>query len=57
LLEGRFDNIEDALFAYYYGPSRFESNRYLSIKLPRYVRKVLSFKSFLDDEMYFLSQS
>ena len=57
LLEGRFDNIEDALFAYYYGPSRFESNRYLSEKFPRYVRKVLSFKSFLDDEMYILSQS
>ncbi len=57
LLEGRFDNIEDALFAYYYGPSRFESNRYISRKLPTYVRKILSFKSFLDDEMYFLSQS
>ena len=57
LLEGRFDNVEDALFAYYYGPSRFESNRYITGKLPRYVRKVLSFKSFLDDEIYLLSQS
>ena len=56
LLEGRFDNMEDALFAYYYGPTRFETNRYLSRKFPRYVRKVLSFKSLLDDEMYLLSQ-
>jgi soluble lytic murein transglycosylase len=57
LLEGRFDNVEDALFAYYYGPSRFESYRYVGRKLPKYVRKVLSFKSFLDDEINVLSQS
>jgi soluble lytic murein transglycosylase len=57
LLEDRFDNIEGALFAYYYGPSRFESNRYLGRKLPRYVKKVLNFKSFLDDEVFMLSQS
>jgi hypothetical protein len=57
LLEDRFDNVEDALFAYYYGPSRFESNRYLVRKLPRYVKKVLNFKSFLDDEVFMLSQS
>lgn len=57
LLEDRFDNIEDALFAYYYGPSRFESSRYVRRKLPMYVRKVLSFKSFIDDEMVLLSQS
>jgi soluble lytic murein transglycosylase len=57
LLEGRFDNVEDALFAYYYGPSRFESHRYLSKKFPRYVRKVLSFKTFLEAEMDILSQS
>jgi soluble lytic murein transglycosylase-like protein len=57
LLEDRFDNTEDALFAYYYGPSRFESIRYLGRKLPRYVKKVLNFKSFLDDEVFMLSQS
>ncbi len=57
LLVDRFDNIEDALFAYYYGPTRFETNRYLGRKFPSYVRKVLSFKSLLDDEMSVLSQS
>lgn len=57
LLEDRFDNVEDAIFAYYYGPSRFESNRYLSRKFPRYVKKVLSFKSLLEEEMDVLSQS
>jgi len=57
LLEGRFDNVEDALFAYYYGPGRFESNRYVTRKLPWYVRRVLSFKSLLDDEILLLSQS
>lgn len=57
LLVDRFDNIEDALFAYYYGPTRFESNRYLSMKLPSYVKKVLNFKSFLEDEMFMLNQS
>lgn len=57
LLEDRFDNVEDAIFAYYYGPSRFESNRYLSRKFPRYVKKVLSFKILLEEEMDVLSQS
>lgn len=51
LLEDRFDSIEEALSAYYYGPSKFESNRYLAREFPRYVKKVLNFKSFLDDEV------
>lgn len=56
-LEDKFDSVEHALAAYNYGPTRFASNKKLAINPPKYVKKVLNFKSFLEEESILLAKS
>ena len=55
-LEDRFDSTENALAAYNYGPTRYESTLSLKKTPPRYVRKVLDFKDFLEEESILLAK-
>ena len=55
-LEDRFDSTENALAAYNYGPTRYESTLSLKKTQPRYVRKVLDFKDFLVEESILLAK-
>jgi soluble lytic murein transglycosylase len=49
-LEDQFNSVENALAAYNYGPANFAKSKTLAKNLPRYVKKVLNFKSFLEEE-------
>ncbi len=49
-LSDRFQSTEGALAAYNYGPAGYIKLMSSNQKLPRYVKKVLSFKSFLEEE-------
>ena len=53
LLNSQFENLERALGAYNYGPSKFEAyfNSSQDRQLPKYVYKVLEFKDTFDDEL------
>jgi len=55
-LEDKFDTIENALAAYNYGPSKFANSKTLSTNPPKYVKKVLNFKSFLEEESILLAK-
>lgn len=55
-LADRFDSTENALAAYNYGPTRYESTLSLKKTQPRYVRKVLDFKDFLVEESILLAK-
>lgn len=56
-LEEKFDTVENALGAYNYGPSKFASNKSLSKTPTKYAKKVLNFKSFLEEESILLAKS
>ncbi len=55
-LEDRFDSTENALAAYNYGPTRYENTLSLKKSPPKYVRKVLDFKDFLEEESILLAK-
>jgi len=55
-LEDKFDTMENALAAYNYGPSKFANSKSLSKNPPKYVIKVLNFKSFLEEESILLAK-
>lgn len=55
-LEDKFDTMENALAAYNYGPSKFAKSKTLSTNPPKYVKKVLNFKSFLEEESILLAK-
>jgi transglycosylase-like protein with SLT domain len=55
-LADRFDSTENALAAYNYGPTRYESTLSLKKSPPKYVRKVLDFKNFLEEESILLAK-
>ena len=55
-LEDKFDTIENALAAYNYGPAKFANSKTLSTHPPKYVKKVLNFKSFLEEESILLAK-
>jgi soluble lytic murein transglycosylase len=50
LLTVRFESIHDALVAYNVGPTRFATTKSLKKPTPSYVKKVLNFKSLLEDK-------
>jgi len=55
-LEDQFDSMENALAAYNYGPSNFAKSKTLAKNPPKYVKKVLNFKSFLEEESILLAK-
>lgn len=56
-LSERYDNTENALAAYNYGPSNFEKALSANRKTFGYVKKVLSFKSYLEEESILLAKN
>ena len=56
-LTDQFDSVENALAAYNYGPSKFANSKTLSNNTPKYVKKVLNFKSFLEEESILLAKN
>jgi len=56
-LEDRFNTTENALAAYNYGPTNFAKNKTLAKNPPKYVKKVLNFKNFLEEESILLAKS
>lgn len=56
-LAQRYDNTENALAAYNYGPSNFEKALSANRKTFGYVKKVLSFKSYLEEESILLAKN
>ncbi len=56
LLQEQFDGTEYALAAYNYGPTKFANNKTLAKNLPVYVKKVLKFKNFLEEESILLAK-
>lgn len=55
-LEDRYENVESALNAYNHGPSNFEKRLNANDIPTRYVNKVLSFKSYLEEESIILAK-
>ncbi|MEM7008958.1 MAG: lytic transglycosylase domain-containing protein [Thermodesulfobacteriota bacterium] len=55
-LEERFDSTESALAAYNYGPTKFANSKTLANTTPKYVKKVLKFKNFLEEESILLAK-
>ena len=55
-LTDRFDSTENALAAYNYGPAKYESTHGFKKTPPKYVRKVLDFKDFLEEESILLAK-
>lgn len=56
----RYNKLESALFAYNYGPARFEtitSRKDSDIKVPKYVTKVIQFKNYLERKSQIAKQS
>jgi hypothetical protein len=56
-LSDQFDSVENALAAYNYGPSKFAKSKTLSNNPPKYVKKVLNFKSLLEEESILLAKN
>lgn len=56
LLQEQFDGTEYALAAYNYGPTKFANSKTLAKNLPVYVKKVLKFKNFLEEESILLAK-
>jgi len=56
-LAEQFDSVENALAAYNYGPSKFAKSKTLASNPPKYVKKVLNFKSFLEEESILLAKN
>lgn len=56
-LADQFDTVENALAAYNYGPSKFAKSKTLANNPPKYVKKVLNFKSFLEEESILLAKN
>lgn len=56
-LAERYDNTENALAAYNYGPSNFEKALSANRKTFGYVKKVLSFKNYLEKESILLAKN
>ncbi len=56
-LEDKFDTVEHALAAYNYGPAKFANSKTHSKNPPKYVKKVLNFKSFLEEESILLAKN
>ncbi len=56
-LADQFDSVENALAAYNYGPSKFANSKTLANNTPKYVKKVLNFKSFLEEESILLAKN
>jgi len=57
ILADRYDSTENALEAYNNGPSNFEKSQNLDKKHSRYVKKVLNFKSYLEEESLLLAKN
>lgn len=58
LLDQRYNDIEHVLWAYNYGPARYQAlKKSLGNSLPYYVKQVMSFKSFLESESVLVSES
>lgn len=55
-LTDRFNSTENALAAYNYGPANFLKKKRLTTSPPRYVKKVLKFKNFLEEESTLLAK-
>ncbi len=55
-LEEQFDGTENALAAYNYGPTKFANSKTLAKNPPKYVKKVLNFKNFLEEESILLAK-
>ncbi len=55
-LEDQFNSTENALAAYNYGPANFAKSKTLAKNPPKYVKKVLNFKSFLEEESILLAK-
>ncbi|HSG31354.1 MAG TPA: lytic transglycosylase domain-containing protein [Thermodesulfobacteriota bacterium] len=56
----RYNKLESALFAYNYGPGRFETitnSEENEVKMPEYVRKVITFKKYLERKSLIAKQS
>jgi len=56
----RYNKLESALFAYNYGPARFEtitSRKDSVVKVPKYVIKVIQFKNYLERKSLIAKQS
>jgi soluble lytic murein transglycosylase len=56
----RYNKLESALFAYNYGPTKFEtitSSEDSDIKVPKYVSKVIKFKNYLERKSLVAKQS
>lgn len=56
-LAEQFDSLENALAAYNYGPTKFANSKTLASNPPRYVKKVLNFKSLLEEESILLAKN
>jgi len=56
-LEDQFKSTEHALAAYNYGPANFAKSKTLATNPPKYVTKVLNFKTFLEEESILLAKS
>ena len=57
ILTNRYDSTENALNAYNAGPSNFEKSQSSDNKQSRYVKKVLNFKSYLEEESLLLAKN
>jgi hypothetical protein len=57
ILADRYDSTENALDAYNTGPSNFEKFQSSDKKLSRYVKKVLNFKTYLEEESLLLAKN
>lgn len=58
LLDQRYNDIEHVLWAYNYGPTRYQAlKKSMGNSLPYYVKQVMSFKSFLESESVLVSES
>ncbi|NIP39163.1 MAG: lytic transglycosylase domain-containing protein [Candidatus Dadabacteria bacterium] len=56
----RYNKLESALFAYNYGPGKFEtitSREDSEVKVPEYVNKVITFKKYLERKSLIAKQS
>lgn len=56
-LADRFESTENALAAYNYGPTKYQNSASLKKTPPKYVRKVLDFKDFLEEESILLAKN
>lgn len=56
----RYNKLESALFAYNYGPTKFETitrREDSEVKVPKYVNKVIKFKNYLERKSLVAKQS